>query len=60
MEKKISWSLYSLSHTEFNIVEDKAKTKERNLQVIQILKLSGKDFKITVINMFKMENFNIV
>lgn len=58
IENEIGWSLYSFSHTVFKIPGDKAKTIETNSQVIQILKLWDMELKVTVMNMFKMENFS--
>lgn len=42
----------------FNIPKDKIKTIETNSYVIQIVKLSDMELKITVTNKFKMENFS--
>lgn len=42
----------------FNIPEDKIKTLETNSYVIQIVKLSDMELKITVTNEFKMESFS--
>lgn len=42
----------------FNIPEDKIKTIETNSYVIQIVKLSDMELKITVTNEFKMESFS--
>ena len=55
-EIKSSGACTVFSCTVFNILGDKAKITGTDSWVIQILKLSGMDFKITY--MLKMENFS--